>query len=493
MNRIKKRTEISEFLNYSFFNYLGVFIGVFSNLFIYTSNQEFLGTLRYVESLSFFVYPFILMGSSACLIYFSPKLNSSSSSLLFSYTLLSIFRNSIICILLSWFFVDYLEEFIDIQYLYFAISLAIFLAFIDLLKKQLLLFNVLALPTILDNTLPKIILPIIFILMYFNYINDYYYGISIYVFSFLCIVCFFYIYGSKFYRIKFNFQELFKSIDKKEYFKYSFFAMSGSLGYIFVFKLDTLMIPNLISFKANGIYSIATVAASVLYIPAKGLFSLYSPKVSYLLKNKEYNVLNVLYKDVSLSLLFIGLIIYGIFFLGIENIFSLFPAKQVLLDTVSVIYIIGLISVINMASGFNSEIINFSKFYKFNLIALTILSFLNLFFNYYFIIVLGYGIEGAACASLLSIFIFNSTKIIFIYLKLGLFPFDSVFLKLLILQVFILATFNLIPNHSNSIINLIIKCGGSLFLQLLIVYKLNWISVYNSTVRKFAAKYLKFF
>ena len=34
---------------------------------------------------------------------------------------------------------------------------AIFLAFIDLLKKQLLLFNVLALPTILDNTLPKII------------------------------------------------------------------------------------------------------------------------------------------------------------------------------------------------------------------------------------------------------------------------------------------------------------------------------------------------
>ena len=46
--------------------------------------------------------------------------------------------------------------------------------------------------------------------------------------------------------------------------------------------------------------------------------------MSYLLKNKEYNVLNVLYKDVSLSLLFIGLIIYGIFFLGIENIFSLF-------------------------------------------------------------------------------------------------------------------------------------------------------------------------
>ena len=35
-----------------------------------------------------------------------------------------------------------------------------------------------------------------------------------------------------------------------------------------------------ISYKANGVYSIAAVAASVIFIPARGLFSLYAPQVS---------------------------------------------------------------------------------------------------------------------------------------------------------------------------------------------------------------------
>ena len=260
--------------------------------------------------------------------------------------------------------------------------------------------------------------------------------------------------------------------------------MAGSLGYLFVFKLDSLMIPNLISFKANGIYSIATVAASVIYIPARGMFSLYAPRVSKLVKNEQFSDLSILYKDVSKSLLFIGLLLYGSIFIGIESLFYLMPSKEVLLQTVSVIYIIGITSVFNMATGFNSEIIIYSKYYKFNLIALGVLTLINLVSNYLFIISFGWGIEGAALASFLSIFIFNSIKVVFIYIRFDLLPFSKQFFKLLLIQTSLILFFNVLPSFSNSILNLCFKVGGLLIVQLFLVYKLKIVDRFTLIVNK---------
>jgi len=68
----------SELVKYNFYNYLGAFIGILSNLFLYTTNQEFLGILRYTESLAFLIFPIILMGSSSSLINFSPNLRQEN-------------------------------------------------------------------------------------------------------------------------------------------------------------------------------------------------------------------------------------------------------------------------------------------------------------------------------------------------------------------------------------------------------------------------------
>ena len=88
--------QYSEFAKYSFYNYIGVFIGVFSNLFIYTTNEEFLGVVRYTESLAFLIWPLILMGASSSLINFTPKLKQKSNVKLFSYSLFTVIRNSIL-------------------------------------------------------------------------------------------------------------------------------------------------------------------------------------------------------------------------------------------------------------------------------------------------------------------------------------------------------------------------------------------------------------
>ena len=476
----------SELFKYNFYNYLGAFIGILSNLFLYTTNQEFLGILRYTESLAFLIFPIILMGSSSSLINFSPNFRQENKKNLFSYGLKTIIRNSVFVFSITYLSLDIFSLFIRTDFIYFAFIFAVFLAFIELLKKQLTLHNIISFPSVLDNLMPKIILPFIFILFLFKQIDNVIIGLYIYVFSFFVLLILLYLYGARFNAFSFTLKTkgLFDILPKKEYLKYSFFALAGSLGYLFVFKLDSLMIPNLISFKANGLYSIATVAASVIYIPARGMFSLYAPRVSKLVKNEQFSDLSILYKDVSKSLLFIGLLLYGSIFIGIESLFYLMPSKEVLLQTVSVIYIIGITSVFNMATGFNSEIIIYSKYYNFNLIALGVLTLINLVSNYLFIITFGWGIEGAALASFLSIFIFNSIKVVFIYIRFDLLPFSKQFFKLLLIQTSLILFFNVLPSFSNSILNLCFKVGGLLIVQLFLVYKLKIVDRFTLIVNR---------
>jgi len=482
--------EGNEIVRFSMLNYFGVLIGIFSNLFIYTTNEEFLGILRYFESLAYFICLIILMGVSSSLIKFSPKLKENSNIKLFSYSLLTIFRNAIIVFLVLFLGVDLFSNYLKFEFIYFSFFLAFIFAGIDLIKKQLTIYKKIAFPSVLDNLLPKLVLPSIFILLYFSFLQSNVSGISLYIISYLFIVIIltFFAFKRHAFGFTFDYKSIFKNFSKREYFEYSLFALAGSLGYLFVFKLDTLMIPNLISYKANGIYSIAVVAASVIYIPARGLFSLYGPKVSSMIAEKQFEALNKSYKAISKTLLFLGLLIYSCIFLGIEMLFQLLPSKDLLSETISVIFIIGATSVFNMATSFNSEIINYSRFYRFNIMALLVLTLFNLAANYFFIVFLNMGIEGAALASLLSIIIYNISKLVFIYFRLNLFPFDLTFFKLLLLQLFLMLLFYLSPDLTNHVLNFIFKVGGVLFCQLFLIYKLNWVPIYTKYFERFFYK-----
>jgi len=484
IHQTKPHKEQRELFRFSLFSYIGVFVGVLSNLFIYTQNQEFLGVLRYTESIAFLLWPLILMGASSSLINFTPKLQEHNNTKLFSYALFRVLRNGVFVFLLIFFGADLLSDYMKLEFIYFAFCLAFCLGLIDLLKKQLSIHQKIAFPTILDNLLPKLVLPTIFILLYYAIIDTNTKGLGLYNIAYLLILMALFVFASKRKTIGLTtkISSIFTHFTKKEYRNYSYYAVAGSLGYLFVFKLDTLMIPNLISYKANGVYSIAAVAASVIFIPARGLFSLYAPQVSKLVKENKYEHLNKLYKASAKTLLFLGLLIYSGLFLGVEMLFHFLPSKEVLLETVSVIFIIGATSVINMATGFNSEIINFSRFYRFNIIALSILTMLNLVANYYFIVVLNHGIEGAAFASMLAILVYNLIKLVFIYFRLGLLPFDLVFMKLLAVQLILMLIFYSIPDSPSTLFNLCFKVGCALISQLFIVYKLKWVEPLNTFV-----------
>lgn len=219
--------------------------------------------------------------------------------------------------------------------------------------------------------------------------------------------------------------------------------------------------------------------ASAIAIPATGIFSLYAPIISDFLKNNQLEALNKKYKETAKLLFFIGAILYSCIFLGIENLFQMLPTHENLMASVPIILILGFNVLVNMGTGFNGEIITYSKFYKFNLIAIALLVILNVTLNLVFILVFKLGIEAVAYASLLSMLAFNLSKLWFIYRKFKLFPFDKSFLKLVLVFSSVLLICYFLPNLNNTIQDLVIKISICLVLNLFFVYKLKLVYSFN--------------
>ena len=157
----------------------------------------------------------------------------------------------------------------------------------------------------------------------------------------------------------------------------------------------------------------------------------------------------------------------------------LLPTHENLVSSIPVILILGFNVLVNMGTGFNGEIITYSKYYKFNLIAILLLVIMNVSLNLLFILYFRLGIEAVAVASLLSMVVFNVAKLLFIYKKFKLFPFSQSYLKLVAILSGILILVYILPDFNLVLVNLIYKTTICVFLNTIIIYKLKLVYQLN--------------
>jgi O-antigen/teichoic acid export membrane protein len=465
-------------------NYVGILVGVFSTLFIYPNDKNFLGIVRYVDSVSQLLFPIMIFGTAQALIHFSPSVSTTNKNLLFKYGILTILAISIlvsVIIVAGWFIIDYKNY----KYILLALPLAIMLAYVEFFKRQATNIQKLAIPTLYEKIIPKIAFPFVFVLLLFGHLNIIQ-SIIGYLFSYLLLTLFlaFYLFKNMKFKFTINFKPLFSEVSKKSYYNYSFFAFAGSFGSFFAFRLDALMIPEFINFEASGTYTIGVTLASAIAIPATGLFAIYGPIVSNYLKENDIKSLGNKYRETSKLLFFIGSIFFGSVILGIDSLFQLMPTYDKLVDAIPVIFILGANVLINMATGFNTEIISYSEFYKFNLKAIFLLVVLNISLNFFFLTQTNLGIEGVAYASLIAMTLFNILKLQFIYLKFKILPFDKSFLKLFLVLAFLVCFIYFLPLQEIAMLNLVFKVGLFILATLLIVYKFKLVYSLNEWTDK---------
>lgn len=206
----------------------------------------------------------------------------------------------------------------------------------------------------------------------------------------------------------------------KEIFGYSLFIiLSGSVA-VMLMDFDKVMIPAYENISSNALYSVAIFIATVIAVPSRAMLQIIYPITARLMSENKLEELNDLYKKSAINLqVFGGLVLLGIF-LNIKELYRLIPAEYS--GGIVVVFLIGLSKFYDVILGNNNAIILNTKYYKSVLFFGLLLVFMMIALNMIFIPL--YGIVGAALATLISVLIYNTIKLLFVVKKMNLYPFS---------------------------------------------------------------------
>lgn len=243
----------------------------------------------------------------------------------------------------------------------------------------------------------------------------------------------------------------------KEVLNYGFYGFLGNIGNYLSLRISSVMISSYMNFKDNGVYGIVIAVTSVLTIPQMGLYNISAPMIDKHLENNEMEELNVFHQKTSLSLLFLGLVLFSCVLVGypylthlIQNGFELRAAEPVL-------WITGIGLMFDLATGFNGQIISMSRYYRYNIVVTLFLAVINIGLNFYFLKYTNMGLAGVALATTISLALYNIAKIVFNYWKFKVHPFSIEMLYALVLCFLVVSMVILMPNTSSNLFNLFYK------------------------------------
>jgi O-antigen/teichoic acid export membrane protein len=114
-----------------------------------------------------------------------------------------------------------------------------------------------------------------------------------------------------------------------------------------------------------------------------------------------------------------------------------------------VVLLIGIARLIDMSNGVNTEIIQNSPYYRFNLISILFLGLISFATNY--LMIPRFGLVGAAAGSTISILLFNLLKGGFIWWKMRLHPFEKRTLGILLLLAAAYGLAMLVPTQGDAL------------------------------------------
>lgn len=243
----------------------------------------------------------------------------------------------------------------------------------------------------------------------------------------------------------------------KKILNYGLFSLIGAGGTQIILQIDSIMISGSLGLEKTGIYTIAFFIGIVIEMPKRAITQLSAPLLAQSFSKNDMPAVQKLYQQTSINQLLIGsLLLIGIW-ANLTNIYAFIPNKEAYLTGMNVVLFIGLGKLSDMAFGTNGEIIVMSKYYKFNVIAVSFLAVLTILLN--LILIPNYGIEGAAIASFLAMLSFNIIKFFFVWFRFKIQPFNVGTVKILGIVLITLFANSLIKPLQSEIIDLIIRSG----------------------------------
>lgn len=444
------------------YSYIGVVIGYINVLWLYPYALEAaqLGTFRTIQDMALLLVPFAQMGLGLGITRFFPQLEKGHSAFL-NFSLLISLLGFLVVASGAWIFKDEISSLFAsnspelIQYLWIVLFITFLALANTILDAYSRSFVKVAVPTFFREVLLRLLTGIwisCFLLGWITFDQLMPGLIGIYAIPLIGMIL--YLSQKKVLSSDFSWQNFPKGF-RSSFISFSLISFLATAASTLILKIDSIMVSSLISLEANAIYSIAFSMATVIEMPKRAISQVIMPVVSKLFSENRLNEIQDIYKQLAKRQLYLSLLIFTGIWINIDAIYLLIPNQSIYQAGKWVVFWIGLGKIIDAAFSANSEILVFSKYYRFNLIATLVMSIAIILLNYLFIP--RYGIEGAAFASAFVFFTFNLVKYGYLKRTLQLDPFDWEQVGILAMGLGIGFILMLIPDFSHALIDLVVK------------------------------------
>ena len=252
--------------------------------------------------------------------------------------------------------------------------------------------------------------------------------------------------------------------------KYSFLIIiAGSVATILL-DIDKVMLGNYIRIEEIAYYNVAIFIAAVIAVPQRSMHQILLPLSAKFLNEKKIDALGDLYKKSSLNLFIISGFIFLLIVLNIDQLYHIIPEE--FSGGLFVVLIISVTKLYDAFLGSNNAIIFNSDYYRAVLFIGVALVILMIILNIIFIPI--FGINGAALATSLAIFAYDSIKLLFVYKKFKIHPFTTDIFRIAGLISLSVLLFYFWEFPFNPMINIALKSTLITVLYVFVVYRFNF-------------------
>ncbi len=227
------------------------------------------------------------------------------------------------------------------------------------------------------------------------------------------------------------------------------------------------MLNQFVEIKNVAYYSVAGFIAMVIAVPSRSMHQITYPMTAEYINKSDSVSLKVLYQKSSLTLFIIAGFLFLLILLNLNELYELMPAPY--RDGFMIVFWLGLAKVYDSLLGNNNAIMYNSDYYYSVLAIGVLLAIFAILFNLW--LIPKYGLDGAAIASFLAFFMYNSVKLLYVKFKFKMTPFTSETLKVLGLLAAIAAIFYFIRFPFHPIFNIALKGTLMSILYLLVLYR----------------------
>jgi O-antigen/teichoic acid export membrane protein len=245
---------------------------------------------------------------------------------------------------------------------------------------------------------------------------------------------------------------------------YGSFTLLGGIGVNLMLFIDRTMLAGERGLIQAGIFIIAAYIAGVIEIPRKAIAQISIPLISTALAKNDHAHLRVMNQKSALNQLIAGGLFFLLIWASIDDIFYLIPKGQTYGEGKYVVFFLAVVKVFDIATGLNTEIILYSRWFKFATLFIVGSAVVGFLLNLWLIPL--YGFTGAAIATALTTLLYSIARMSFVWMKFDILPFTAKTAQVALILFLLYAFSLLVPGYTRTVFS---AMGMVVFRSLIII------------------------